>query len=381
MGIRKLRRGPEFRDMIVVYTITPDGRDPLRGIGDSSESLLLRADEMIQGPQRRQLMVWVGTTLWLPRRAWGQPAARLPRVGILSPAGAEILERPESSVVNFVQGLRELGHVDGSNVTLEFRFAGQALDRLPALAAELVRLQPEVIYTHSNAAAGAAARATATIPIVVGPAGEELMIDLAGSLARPTGNVTGTTLTSTQWDQKCLQLLKDIAPRTRKVAVIINPDRPDAREYLRGLAEGLGPLGLALVRVEARGAADVPQAFATLAAAGADAAFLLDDSVLAGTPAVRARFIESASKRRLSLVSSQFAVAAEGGLLSLGTDIGALARRAAYQMHRILGGAKPGDLAVERPSTFKLTLNLKSARALGLTIPQSLLLRADEVIE
>jgi putative ABC transport system substrate-binding protein len=115
-------------------------------------------------------------------------------------------------------------------------------------------------------------------------------------------------------------------------------------------------------------------------AAGADALFLRDDSVLAGTPAVRMRFIEGAAARRLPLVSSQFAVAAEGGLLSLGTDIGALGRRAAYQVHRILGGAKPGDLPVERPSTFKLTLNLKTARALGLTVPQSLLLRADEVI-
>ncbi|MGL6110100.1 MAG: ABC transporter substrate-binding protein [Rubrivivax sp.] len=331
---------------------------------------------------RRALLALGGATATLPWRVWGQGAAALPRVGVLSPAGAEILKRPDSSVANFVAGLRDLGHVDGRSVTLEFRFADQALDRLPALATDLLRLQPDVIYTHSNAAARATARATPSIPIVVGPASEEVLLELAGGFARPTGNVTGTALTSNQWDQKCLQLLKDIAPRTRKVTVVMNPsDSRHRREDLSSLAQGLGPLGLALVRVDARGAADVPQAFAAAAAAGADAMFLRDDSVLAGTPAVRMRFIEAAAVRRLPLVSSQFAVASDGGLLSLGTDIGALGRRAAWQVHRILGGAKPGDLAVERPSTFKLTLNLKTARTLGLTVPQSLLLRADEVIQ
>jgi len=329
---------------------------------------------------RRALLALGGAAAALPWPSWGQGAAAWPRVGVLSPAGAEILKRPDSSVANLVAGLGDLGHVDGRSVRLEFRFADQALDRLPALAAELVRQTPQIIYSHTNTAARAAARATTTIPIVVGPAGEELLLELAGSLARPTGNVTGITLTNSQWDQKCLQLLKDIAPRTRKVAVVFNPDNPDAGQNLRGLALGLGPLGLALVRVDARGAGDVPQAFAAAAAAGADAMFLTNDSVLAGTPLVRMRFIEAAAARRLPLVSSQYAVAADGGLLSMGTDIGALGRRAAWQVHRILGGAKPGDLPVERPSTFKLTLNLKTARALGLTVPQSLLLRADEVI-
>ncbi len=149
---------------------------------------------------------------------------------------------------------------------------------------------------------------------------------------------------------------------------------------MRHLAQGLEPVGLVLVRVDERGVGDVPQAFAAAAAAGADAMFLTNDSVLAGTPVVRMRFIKAAAARRLPLVSSQYAVAGDGGLLSMGTDIGALGRRAAWQVHRILGGAKPGDLPVERPSTFKLTLNLKTAGALGLEVPQSLLLRADEVI-
>ncbi len=175
---------------------------------------------------RRALLALGGAAAGLPWRAWGQGGATLPKVGVLSPAGAEILKRPESSVANFVDGLRDLGHVDGRSVMLEFRFADQVLDRLPALAAELVRLQPRVIFTHTNTAARAVARATTTIPIVVGPAGEEVLLELAGSLARPTGNVAGTTLTNAQWDQKCLHLLKDIAPHTRKVAVVFNPDNP-----------------------------------------------------------------------------------------------------------------------------------------------------------
>ena len=330
--------------------------------------------------RRRVLSSLVAVGLPAPPAAWAQQPARLPKIGILSPAGAEILGRPTTSLASFIQGLRDFGHVDGKSVSLEFRFAEQALDRLPALAAELVRLQPDVIYTHASAAV-AAARATATIPIVVGPTDERIMIALAGSLARPTGNVTGTTLTNAQWDQKCLQLLKEIAPRTRKVAVVVNPANLGYLEYLGRLAEGLEPLGMTLVRIEARRAADVPGAFAAMAASGADAIFMPDDLVLAGTPDVRAHFIDRASRRRLPLASSHGPVAADGGLLSLGTDIGALGRRAAYHVHRILAGAKPGDLPVERPTTFKLTLNLKTAKALGLTVPQSLLLRADEVIE
>ena len=172
-------------------------------------------------------------------------------------------------------------------------------------------------------------------------------------------------------------MLKDIAPRTRKVAVVFNPDDPDARQNLVRLSQGLGPLGLTLVRVDARGAGDVPQAFAAAAAAGAEAMFLSNDSVLAGTPVVRMRFIEAAAARRLPLVSSQYAVAADGGLL----------RWAPTSAH--WAGARPGRCTHPgrretrrsggRPAVdLKLTVNLKTARALGLTVPRSLLLRADE---
>ena len=331
--------------------------------------------------RRRGLLAGLGAALGLVRPARAQPATRLPRIGVLSPAGADILDRADSSVANFMLGLRELGYVDARNVVIDRRVADPALDRLPALAVQLVQLQPDVIFTHGAAGAMAAARATTTIAIVVGPAGEEALAALAGNLARPTGNVTGLALSSVPRDQKCLQMLKEIAPRTRKVAIVVNPDEPAFSGYEQRLAQGLGGLSLELVRIEARRAADVPAAFKAIAASGAGAGFLSNDVVLAGTPQVRARFIEAAARQRLPIVSSQYALAADGGLLSLYTDLGAMGRRAAQQVHRILGGARPGDLPVELPTIHRLAINLKVARALGLAVPHPLLLRADEVIE
>jgi putative ABC transport system substrate-binding protein len=330
---------------------------------------------------RRGALVLLGTLPGLVREAAGQPALRSPTVAILTPANAEVLTRPASAVASFVKGMRELGHVDGSTLRYAMRFADQALDRLPALAAELVALAPAVIYTHTDAGATAVAAATTTIPIVVGPAGERTMSELAGSLARPKGNVTGTTLVHAQWDLKCIEMLKEIAPRTRRVAVIFNAGNPRRAEYLREMDAGFAPLRLTMIPVPARGAADVPAAFAAIAAGRADAIFLTDDSVLAGTPSVRQRFVDEAARRALPFASSHGPAAAGGALLSLGTDIGALARRAAWQAHRILNGARPGELPVERPTVFKLTLNRRTAAALGLPIPAALLLRADEVLD
>ncbi|HVS57241.1 MAG TPA: ABC transporter substrate-binding protein, partial [Casimicrobiaceae bacterium] len=253
--------------------------------------------------------------------------------------------------------------------------------RLPALAAELVSLRPDVIYTYTGAGAEAAAKATTTIPIVAGPAGEEPLIRLAGNLARPTGNVTGATLDSIEQDQKCLQLLKELAPRTSRVAILLDPDNPRWRGYPDVLSAAAAQLGVTLIRIDARGAVELPQAFTAIAASRVDAIFMVDDAALAGSGDVRKQVIEWALSRRLPIVSSSTRVAPEGGLVSMGTDISALARRAATYVDKILKGAKPADLPVERPSIFRLSVNLKTAKALGLTIPQSLLLRADEVIE
>ncbi len=279
-----------------------------------------------------------------------------------------------------LEGLRALGYSDGRNVTFEYRFAEGAAERLPALAAELVALRPDVIYTYTTVGADAAAKATTTIPIIVGPAGERTMERLAGNFARPVGNVTGLTLSSVN-DEKLLQLLKELAPRLVRVAVLANPDNPGYGTYLEQLLPAAKQLGITLNRVDARSAAEFPQAFTAIRASRAEAILIADDFALAGTTEVRRQIIQWALGQRLPVASSSARVATDGGLVSLGSDNSALVRRAALYVHRVLGGAKAADLPVERPTVYKLSVNRKTAAALGLTIPQSLLLRADEVIQ
>ena len=279
------------------------------------------------------------------------------------------------------EGLRDHGYVEGKNARIEYRWAEAKLERLDELAADLVRQKVDVIVTHGVPTTRAAKQATTTIPIVVGPAGEETLTRLAGNLAHPTGNVTGFTLVSVEQEQKCLQLLKELAPRTSRVAFLGNPDTPASRDYPGVLAPAAGRLGVTLIRIEARNVSGLPQAFAAIAASGANAIFLVDDPALAGTGEGRKQVIEQGLSRRLPVASSNSSVASEGGLVSLGTDRPALARRAAIYVDKILKGAKPADLPVERPSTYKLSLNVKTAKALGLTIPQTLLMRADEVTQ
>ncbi len=323
--------------------------------------------------------------LWLPAGAWPQQLARLPTVGILSDGGPVACGSGQTGelVACMVDELRAQDHVAGRNVTLEYRYARGDYSRLPALAAELVALRPDVLYTHTTPGANAAAMATTTIPIVVGPAGEAALVRLAGNLARPVGNVTGQTLSvgaSSEVRQKLLQLLKELAPRTARVAVLSNPGNLSSAADFELLGGAAGQLGITLLRVEASKLADLGKAFAAMTAGRADAIYMHDDAVLARSE-IRKSVIEWAVSRRMPVVTSNSAFAADGALVTLGADHSAVARRAAFYVHRILGGAKPGDLPVERPTVFTLSLNLKSAKALGLAIPQALLLRADEVIQ
>ena len=286
--------------------------------------------------------------------------------------------------------MRELGYVDGKNVSFEFRFAEDDYKRLPALAAALVRLRPDVILT-AGPGATAAAKATTMIPIIVGPGGEETLTRLAGNLAHPTANVTGFTLVSVEQEIKCMQFLKELVPHISRVAVLLNPDSPSNRDYPGILAPGAAQLGLTLIRIEARHVSDLPRAFAAIVASGANAIFMVDDpaaSVHDFATIAQSEWIEYskqvsdwALKRGLPAASSNARVASDGGLLSFGADLNALNRRAAGYVDKVLKGVKPVDLPVERPSVFNLSVNLKTAKALGLTIPQSLLLRADEVIQ
>ena len=242
----------------------------------------------------------VATCVALP--AWPQQPVRLPKVAILSPARqADMACLPNNQGGGagcLLEGLRALGYSDGRNVAFETRFAEGAAERLPALAAELVALRPDVIYTYTTVGANAAAAATTTIPIVVGPAGEAAMERLAGNFARPVGNVTGLTLMSVGQDEKCLQLLKELAPRIARVAVLANPDNPAYGGYLDLLRPAATQLGITLTRIEARNAAELPQAFTAIRAGRADAILILDDVALAGTTEVRRQIIQWALGQR-----------------------------------------------------------------------------------
>jgi putative ABC transport system substrate-binding protein len=318
-----------------------------------------------------------------PLVALAQEAARLPRIAILSPVTLAHVQDASgiSTPNNMLRSLAELGYVDGESVTLEFRFAERALERLPALAAELVAARPEVLYTFSSAGARAAAAATSTIPIVVAPVSEETMAALVPDFARPPRNITGLPLHGLLQREKCLQLLKEAAPGITRVGVLLNPLNPAWDGYPEVLSDAAQTLGLTLVRMEARGLGEVEQAFDAARAEGVDGLFGLSDPTLAGTTAGIEHILELIRQHRLPSVSDETDFARLGGLLSLGPDFVTIGRGAAEYIHRILQGAKVAELPVERPATFKLVVNLKSAQELGITIPPSILLRADEVIE
>jgi putative ABC transport system substrate-binding protein len=313
-------------------------------------------------------------------QAWAQGTADLPRVAILSPDFAG-----RGAVPLFLEALRNLGYVDGRNIRIDTRFAENRLDQLPAIAAELVKARPDVIFTYNTAGAFAAARATTSIPIVAGPVAEETMAQLAGhNFARPVANITGFTTNARGQDEKCLQLLKEAAPNASRIAILLTPANPVWRDYPKVLKPAADELGLVLIRVETRGAADIARVLGQLATSAIDGLFLVGDSTLAGDADVRARVISFARDRRLpsaSATSIGNTFARDGGLLQLGSDLGYLVRRAAEYVHRIIRGAQPRELPVERMAKFQLLVNLTTAKALGLAIPQSILARADEVIE
>jgi putative ABC transport system substrate-binding protein len=321
--------------------------------------------------------------LWPTAAALAQEAARLPKIAILSPNTLAHAQDASgiSTINNMLRSLAELGYVDGKGVTFEFRFAERVFDRLPALAAELVAGQPDVLYTFSSGAARAAAAATSTIPIVVAPVNEAVMAGIVTDFARPPGNVTGLTLAGREQYEKCLQLLKETAPSVTRLGLLLNPLNPAWQNYPEELAAAGKTLGPTLVRMEARGLEGVEQAFDVATAEGIDGLFGFGDPSLLGTTAGMERIVGLIRAHHLPSASDETDFARRGGLLSLGPDFVVIGRRAAEYIDRILKGAKVADLPVERPTEYKLIVNLNTAQDLGITIPPSILLRADEVIE
>ncbi len=327
--------------------------------------------------KRRQVIALVvgcaGTGLFTPLAA---AQARRPRLAILLVAASET----SSELSERRDALAELGWVDGRTIEIVARYADGDFDRVPGLIAELVALKPDVLLTHTGVAARAAAAATGTIPIVIAAAGEEPLLELTGDLAHPVGNVTGLTLVSHEQHAKVAELLKQAYPSATRIGILANPLSPSYRDYPGLLNDALTHLGLDAIRAEAKDLGGLDDAFATIAGARANAVLVTADPNF-NRPIMRRRIIELATAERLAVISTVDAFTREGGLLSLGTDYPAIYRRAAVYIDKILKGAKSSDLPIERPSVFRLMVNLKTARALGLAIPLSLLGRADEVIE
>jgi putative tryptophan/tyrosine transport system substrate-binding protein len=332
--------------------------------------------------RRRDVALSLAALSVLPFDPLGaQERGRRPKVALLCPTPPDYAERPNAGLSILLASLADLGYVDGDSVSLDFPFAHDALEHLPALAAELVAQKPDVLYTWSSGGARAAAGATSTIPIVIAPISADTMASLVPDFAHPAGNITGLTLTSREQREKGLQLLKEVVPGIRRVGVLFNPLNPAWRGYPEVLQDAARGLGIELIRAEARGLPEVDQAFAAMAAQDVDAVFGLSDSTLIGAEPTPPRIFELLARYRLPSASDENDFAREGGLLSLGMDEPAVFPVAAQYIDRILQGAKIAELPVVLPSKFVLAVNLRTAEQLGIAIPPPILLRADEVIE
>jgi putative ABC transport system substrate-binding protein len=303
------------------------------------------------------------------------PQAKLPRIGYLSPGASE----PSSILDSFRQGLRELGYVEGQTIALEPRFADGRVERLPALAAELARLQVDVIVTWGPAI-HIAMQATRTIPIVMVSTLDAVETGLVASLARPGGNVTGSTLLSTDLMGKRLELLKETLPGISRLVFLTGPPNRGTALLVEAAQVGAQALGLQLHVLEVRhpDPDDILSAFAAMARERAEALYVMESPVL---QAQRLQIIDLAVRHRLPTLFGVRGFVDAGGLMSYGARTADLHRRAAVYVDKILKGAKPADLPVEQPTRFEFVLNRKTAQVLGLTIPPIILLRADEVIE
>jgi putative ABC transport system substrate-binding protein len=316
--------------------------------------------------------------LFSPVTAEAEQATKIARIGYLA---TNLAGTPPASHVAFLEGLRDLGYVEGRNVVIEYRDAEGKVERFPALLAELIALKVDVIVAPGTPAALAAKHATRTLPIVFPVAVDPAQSGLVTSLARPGGNVTGLSALVSELVGKCLEQLTQAVPGVSRVAVLWQPGGLDERtekEMLKGAEVAGRALGVRLQFVQARGPADFERAFSEMTKARAGALTVLTSVMFVNE---RRRLVDLAAENRLPAAYAQREFVDAGGLMSYGTNVADLFRRAATYVDRILKGAKPGDLPVEQSTKFELVINLKAAKALGLTIPPSVLARADQVIE
>jgi putative tryptophan/tyrosine transport system substrate-binding protein len=313
-------------------------------------------------------------TLALPLAVEAQQSGKVPRIGFLffgSPG-------PSRELDAFRQGLRELGYTEGQNIVIEVRFANGRVERLPELATELARLNPDVLVTPGTPASLAAKQATSTIPIVFAGVADAVGAGLVANFARPGGNITGLTGISAELGGKRLELLKEVAPKASRVAVLYNPADRSNVLVLKELQKSAPALRLTLQPLGVRGPGEFEGAFVAMTRERAHALFGAAGIL---TTEHRKALVDLAAKRRMPAMWGERQFVEAGGLMSYAVDFYDQVRGAATYVDKILKGAKPGDLPVEQPTKFALVINLKTAKALGLTIPQSLLQRADQVIQ
>ena len=323
----------------------------------------------------RALVGLVCVVLAAPPAAGAQPPTNVPRIGVLWPYSPSIAW-PFAEA--FRQRLRALGYVEGQTIALEERWAEGRYDRLPSLAAELVRLNVDIIVTASTPAVQAAQQATRTIPIVMTVVSDPVAIGLAASLARPGGNVTGLSLMHPEVSGKRLQLLKEVVPNVSRVAVLANPSTSSLQPLLRETQAAARTLGVQLQVVEVRGPTELNSAFSAMTRDRARALVVLPDPIYQDQ---RGQIAALAVKSRLPAIFAWREAVDAGGLMSYGASLPDIFRRAAVYVDKILKGAKPAELPVEQPTRFELAINLKAAKALGLTFPPSVMVRADQVIQ
>ncbi len=328
---------------------------------------------------RRQFITLLGgaAVAW-PLAARAQQASKMPRIGMLSPGHSELAD---ATLEAFRQGLRELGYAEGQNIDIEHRYGEWKLDRLPSLAAELIASKVDLIVARSTTAARAAKEATGAIPIVVIAMADPIEDDLVANLARPGGNVTGTTFLGPELVAKRLQLLRDVIPGLSRVAALWHPRAYSERTMagiLKEVEVAARTLGLQLQLVSAVGPDEFASAFSVITSERADAFIVLPSPMLFGE---YRRIVSLAASSRLPAMYQAREFVDAGGLMSYGANLSDLFRRTATYVDKILKGANPADLPVEQPTKFELVINLKTARELGLTITRDFLLVADEVIE
>ncbi|MBI4489227.1 MAG: ABC transporter substrate-binding protein [Deltaproteobacteria bacterium] len=322
----------------------------------------------------RKIVVCLLTTALLPAGLIeAQQTKKVPRIGLLNPSSSTVAS---TRVDSFRQGLRELGYIEGKNVFIEARYAEAKQDRLPNLATELVQLKVDVIVTATTPGVLAAKKATSTIPIVFAGVGDPVRAGVISSLARPSGNITGLSILSPELEGKRLELLKEMFPKTTRVAYLWNPGAPGAG--LTGMQAAAPALGLQLQSMEVRSPNDFDSAFEAVLKKRAEAI------TAAAHPIIdihRKRIVDFAAKNRLPAIYTGSEYVDAGGLMFYGVSFPDLYRRAATYVDKILKGAKPADLPVEQPTKFELIINLKTAKQIGLTIPPNVLARANKVIK